>query len=105
MTLQTPNSNIYTHGTPDAGIGVFAAEDVRPGELIFRIDRPLVSALDSAHLKDTCYNCYLWLPENQRDDEDDGVGMVRLKACTGCRVARYCGKVGSLLLSASLSGF
>ena len=94
-----PNSNIYTQETSYAGTGVFAAKDIDPGEKIFGIDRPLVSALDSGHLKDTCYNCYLWIPEEQRDEEDEDSGMerVRLKACTGCRVARYCGKVGFLL--------
>ena len=96
MIPQTPNPRIYTQQTPNAGTGVFAAKDILSGELIFRIDRPLVSALDSPHLKDTCYNCYLWVPEEQRDEEDeDGrIGMLRLKACTGCRVSRYCGKVG-----------
>lgn len=96
MTSETPHSNTYTHQTPNAGVGVFAANEIGPGELIFRVDRPLVSALDSPHLKDTCYSCYSWVPENQRDDEEeeDGTGVVKLKACTGCRIARYCGKVG-----------
>jgi len=95
MTSQTHHSNTYTRQTPKAGTGVFAANDIGPGELIFRVDRPLVSALDSPHLKDTCYSCYLWVPENQSEDEGeyDGVGMLKLKACTGCRIARYCGQV------------
>jgi Pyruvate/2-oxoacid:ferredoxin oxidoreductase delta subunit len=95
MTSRTHRSNTYTRQTPKAGTGVFAANDIGPGELIFRVDRPLVSALDSPHLKDTCYSCYLWVPENQSEDEGeyDGVGMLKLKACTGCRIARYCGQV------------
>ena len=97
MSSRTPNPSTYTREAPNAGIGLFAAKDFASGEVIFRVTRPLVSALDSPHLKDTCYNCYSWLPEDQRDgeDEESGPGVVRLKACTGCRVARYCGKVGS----------
>ena len=93
------HSKTYTQKTVNAGTGVFAAIDIPPGELTIHVARPLVSALDSPHLKDTCYNCYLWVPEGQIDEEgeDGGTGDVRLKACTGCRVAKYCGKVGLVI--------
>ena len=96
MVPQPARTKTYTRQTQNAGIGVFASEDIGPGELVLHIPRPLVSALDTPHLTDTCYSCYLWLPGNKVDEEleDDGAHQVSLKTCTGCKVVRYCSKVG-----------
>ncbi len=93
--MATLPSHIRTQIAPDAGTGVFASDDIPPGVEILCIDRPLVSVLDSARLKDTCSECNLWLPEN---GHDRGPQSTRLKTCQGCKITRYCCKVGRFLL-------
>lgn len=91
-TLPPP---IYTQKIANAGTGLFASEVIPPGVEILRVDRPLVSVLDTPHLKDTCSECSLWLPENG-DGRD--AQSKRLKACQGCKITKYCSKVGLFLL-------
>ena len=89
-------SNVHVKQAPNsAGNGLFVSKACGAGEEIFRIDRPLISVLDSPHLKDACSNCYVWVPES-------GVGQfgeeksakIKLRACQGCKIVRYCCKVG-----------
>ncbi|KAF6220177.1 hypothetical protein HO133_003308 [Letharia lupina] len=87
--MATLPKHIYTQITPDAGTGLFASEAIPPGVEILRIERPLVSVLDSPHLKDTCSECSLWLPQN---DDDRDPKCKRLKACQACKVTKYCCK-------------
>ena len=93
-------SPTYTQSISGAGVGLFAAEAIPPGVEILRIDRPLVSVLDSPHLQDTCSECILWLPENGHHNGD--AQSERLKACQGCKITKYCCKVGLFLLSSVL---
>ena len=86
--MATIPPRIHTQKSPDAGRGLFASDAIPPGVEILRIDRPLASVLDSPHLKDTCSECNLWLPENL------GSQSKRLKTCQGCKITRYCCKVG-----------
>ena len=95
MTLLSPN--VYAKRALDAaGNGLFASKACGAGEEIFRIDRPLISVLDSPHLRDTCSGCYEWVPINGvgQSGEEKGPKII-LRACQGCRVDRYCSKVGS----------
>lgn len=94
--MATLPKHIYTQITPDAGTGLFASEAIPPGVEILRIERPLVSVLDSPHLKDTCSECSLWLPQN---DDDRDPKCKRLKACQACKVTKYCCKVGLFRLA------
>lgn len=89
--------HIHTQKNGD-GTGLFALEAIPPGVEILRIDRPLVSVLDSPHLKDTCSECYSWLPENGDDGDLQRKG---LRACQGCKITKYCCKVCVLFLHAA----
>ena len=68
------------------GTGLFTTQPVAAGSLVFKIDRPLITVLDSTRLEYNCEWCLV-----SREDENE----VRLKACNGCKVSRYCDKVSS----------
>ena len=93
--MATLPSRTYTQKTSDAGTSLFASDAILPGVEILRVERPLVSVLDTAHLQDTCSECNLWFPESGHDQRPPS---ERLKTCLGCRVTRYCCKVGFLFL-------
>lgn len=97
MTSSLPD-HIVPQKTSDAGTCLFTSKELSAGELIFRIERPLVSVLDTARLRDTCEACFLLLPENRGGGRDPD-GRTVLKNCSGCRVVRYCCKVGFLASS------
>ena len=83
-------SYIQARQTAHAGLGLFTSERIEAGEFIFSIERPLITALDSGRLTDTCE----WCLRVVRDGEE---GEQRLRSCTGCKVVRYCRKVGPRL--------
>ena len=68
--------------------GLFAAKDIAAGDLIIRLGRPLLAVLDSPHFTDTCSNCFVYVSENEDEEE-----VVKLNKCGGCGVVRFCGKV------------
>ena len=88
--------NVYSKKTESAGNGLFASKDIPAGDLILRVNRPLVTVSDSPHLNDTCSNCCIWVPQGQAAAVGNGKEKVTLKACTGCKIVRYCGKVGGV---------
>lgn len=88
--------HIFTKQAPNnAGNGLFSSQAIDACTEIFRIDRPLVSVLDSRHLKDACSNCYVWVPDHGMGQMGGEQGRdVKLRACQGCKISRYCTKVG-----------
>lgn len=68
------------------GTGTFTTLPIAAGSLVFKNDRPLITVLDSARLEYHCEWCLV-----SKEDENE----VRLKACNGCKVSRYCEKVSS----------
>jgi SET and MYND domain-containing protein len=66
------------------GNGLFATSDIKPGEDVLHIKTPFVAVLDSPRLEDTCAGCF-----GKRQMETGN----ELKACTGCRVVKYCDRV------------
>ena len=68
------------------GTGLFTTQPIAAGSLVFKIDRPLITVLDSPRLGYNCEWCLV-----SKEDENE----VRLRACQGCKVSRYCGKVSS----------
>ena len=58
---------------------------------MLRIERPLVAVLNQGQLIRACEWCFIWVPEA----EGEGEAKTKLRACQGCRVVRYCSKVGS----------
>lgn len=79
----------YIKESPTAGNGLFASGDIPPGQLVLSLARPLISVVDIKHLADTCSNCFATSASPIGRDE----GEFEVRACTGCKVLRYCGKV------------
>jgi SET and MYND domain-containing protein len=72
---------------PDGmGNGLFATSDIKIGEDVVHAKVPFVAVLDSPRLEDTCSGCF---GKMQME------GGTDLKACTGCRVVKYCDRVSS----------
>ena len=92
--MATLASRVYTQKASDAGTSLFASDAIPPGVEILRVERPLVRVLDTAHLQDTCSECNLWFPEIGHDQRPPS---ERLKTCLGCKITRYCCKVGLLV--------
>ncbi len=88
-------NHAYAKTSPTAGNGLFATEDLPPGELIFSLSRPLVGVLDIPRLEDTCSNCFVWTAASLIGSRGDDAAQIEVKACTGCRTLRYCSKVCS----------
>ncbi|KAF2754334.1 SET domain-containing protein [Pseudovirgaria hyperparasitica] len=91
-------SNIYAYVTksPTSGNGLFAKKEVGGGELIVKLARPMIAALDYSRLEDTCANCYASKTASSirnREYGKAGEQFFKLSACTGCKVVKYCGKV------------
>lgn len=104
--MSTNVTNVYSKKTKNAGNGLFASRDIPAGDLILLVNRPFLAVLDTPHLDDACSNCFVWVPQGGAAAGGDERDDVVLRACTGCKVVKYCGKVGSglFLLPACLSG-
>lgn len=87
--FENPIPSVYTKATtgpsPGSGTGLFASKDIQPGETVVLIQKPFVAVLDTAQLESKCSGC-LGAHANRQE-------AVELKACTGCRVVKYCNKV------------
>ena len=81
-------NHTYPLPLPSTGTGLFASQDIAPGDLIICIARPLLAVPDSPHFTDTCSNCLVCVTENEEEEE------VKLRKCGGCGVVRFCGEVG-----------
>lgn len=72
------------------GTGLFASTDMQTGDDVLYIKTPFIAVLDTPRLEDTCAGCF-----GKRMAQEEALAHIELKACTGCRVVRYCDKVGS----------
>ncbi|MCJ1469277.1 hypothetical protein MMC07_007910 [Pseudocyphellaria aurata] len=72
--------HIYSQKTPAAGTGLYTSKAIPPGELIFRVERPLVAALNSGQLGVTCEGCYLSLAEGAPEIRKNEM-KKRVKMC------------------------
>lgn len=96
--------HIYSKNAPATGNTLYTSQPIPPGKLIFRVERPLVAALDSGQLGCTCEGCYLSLAEGAtvvRKDE----AKRKVKMCAGCKVVGYCCKVRFLICTMSRTRF
>lgn len=82
-------SRIHASQVPGKGTGLFTAEVIEAGNLVFRIDRSLLCVPDNDHLDKTCYNCFLT------------DATTKLKTCMGCKVVRYCSQASGEYFDAS----
>lgn len=89
--LSAPSSvttKTVSRPAPDGmGNGLFATEALKVGEDVLHAKTPFVAVLDSPRLDDTCSGCF-----GRKQME----GNAELKACTGCRVVKYCDRVSPL---------
>ena len=97
-------SSLYTQKISGKGTGLFTSSAIDAGELVFRIERPLLCVPDNRCLSEVCYHCFIWLPGGEGVVHDVA---TKLLACSGCKVVKYCSKVGrnSSSLRAWLPGF
>ncbi|GAB1211892.1 hypothetical protein ATERTT37_001016 [Aspergillus terreus] len=87
MSLDAPSPSEFRAKpgpAPDGlGTGLFATENIKPGENILHIQNPFVAVLETQRLTDTCSGCF-----GKRQLESG----TELRACTGCQVVKYCDK-------------
>lgn len=83
----TRQDNVYQSTSTLGGHGLKASKDIEARDLIFQVRRPLIVALDTPRLNDTCYHCYRTL--HGALVADNGSENA-LKRCSGCKTVRYC---------------
>ena len=108
MTVQSackaqPNTSRIA---PDQN-GLFHTSDASPGDAILVIPRPWLTIVDSAHLQDTCSECFTWysgssLGANSAGAESEDGSSQALKSCLGCKIVRYCNKVRTTVYNHSI---
>lgn len=90
MSSRSPLPSVSTKTEPRSyegmGNGLFATSDIKVGEDVMHAKVPFVAVLDTSRLEDTCSGCF-----GKRQMENS----AELKACTGCRVVKYCDRVSS----------
>ena len=84
----------YTAPSVLGGTGLKASNPISAGKCIDSVAQPLIVALDTPRLKDTCYYCY---EMKQRSNVASGGDVTQtegeqLKACSGCHIVKYCCK-------------
>lgn len=89
MSSQDPLPSVTTKTEPrpalnGMGNGLFATADIQVGADVVHAKVPFVAVLDTPRLGDTCSGCF---GKKQMETGAD------LKACTGCRVVKYCDRV------------
>jgi hypothetical protein len=85
--------NVMCKSTTEAGNGLFATRQIKLKNTILSVNQPLMLALDTPRLKDTCYCCLAYIDKSGQIKRDDKSKAKTLKACTGCHTVRYCDKV------------
>ena len=90
--------NVTSKPTAEAGNGLFATKQIKLKHSILSVDKPLMLALDTPRLKDTCYHCLAFIGKLGELKHTDHSKAKTLKACAGCSVVRYCDKVCPHLL-------
>jgi hypothetical protein len=86
-------SNVMAKSTTEAGNGLFATRQIKLNNTVLSVGQPLMLALDTPRLNDTCYCCHLFMEKSAQMKRDGKIKAKTLKACTGCTVVRYCDKV------------
>ena len=81
-------SHIQKRSIPRAGNGLFTLKAIDAGEEVLRVERPLVAVLNQGQLIAACEWCFIWVPEGK------GTPTTKLRVCQGCRIVKYCSKVG-----------
>jgi len=88
----TSIGHAYVAKSSVAGSGLFASQDIAAGDLIFTLARPAVAALDTKNLGNVCANCFASAADPSILHGEANI-QVTVKACTGCKILKYCSKV------------
>lgn len=88
------NFDIKVDIVPGVGRGIILLEDVKAGDLIFKISNPMFLVVENGEyaMANTCDNCFAANPDG--GGSTDGK-KVKLSGCVRCKVVHYCGKVCS----------
>ena len=71
------------------GNGLVAARTISPRDQVLFVRRPLMIALDTARVQDTCYQC-LRCASDHTNLVRTASDIFDLKACTGCKSVKFC---------------
>lgn len=85
--------DIQVRDAGQKGQGLFARRDLSTRDTIHAIREPSLIAISTAELASFCYNCYAG--SKPVTENSYSIGQYRdahLQICTGCQVARFCGK-------------
>ncbi|KAJ4296189.1 hypothetical protein N0V90_006233 [Kalmusia sp. IMI 367209] len=82
-----------TIGGQTAGRGFFSGRDIKNGESIATLKRPLMTSLEAERLKDTCANCYVWTEGSSIGSRLYVKEGTTVQTCAGCKRFRYCSRV------------
>lgn len=86
-------NNVQVQEAGQKGQGLFAKRDLSTRDTIYTVREPSVIAISTAELDDFCYNCYAGSKPVTQDSYFIGQHRdAHLQICTGCQVARFCGK-------------
>ncbi|OAP56386.1 hypothetical protein AYL99_09565 [Fonsecaea erecta] len=83
-------ADVYTKQVADRGNGIFAAHDIAPRSEVIFVARPLMVALSTSELQNRCYYCYS--SPGDLDYSPEAANNQALKACSGCKVVKFCDK-------------
>lgn len=81
------------------GNGVFTGSDLKGGESIKSLKRPLLASLESERLKDTCANCNLWTEGSTTGSRLYVKKGTTVQTCAGCKRFQYCSKASPYIPS------
>lgn len=92
----TREYNVVHMRLPGRGNGLVAARDISPRSQLLFVRQPLMNALDTARLQDTCYQC-LRGAFDHASLTPTAPERYDLKACSGCRTVRFCHRTSQKL--------
>ena len=95
-SAMTSIGHAYVAKSSVAGSGLFALQDIAAGDLIFSLARPAVAALDTKNLGNVCANCFASAADPSVL-HGEANAQVLVKACTGCKILKYCSKVSAIV--------
>lgn len=75
--------------TTHKGKGLFARRSIPKGATICTLEYPIMSDIESEHLRTTCYYCLL-SKESDFEENLDDFGPLHLFHCGGCRSVKFC---------------
>jgi sulfatase maturation enzyme AslB (radical SAM superfamily) len=83
------SSLIFVDKSSSHGRGLFCSRDVDVGECLYTAAPVFMGVLSWERLPDTCSNCF------RREGEEIFNSKLQVKACSQCKLLRFCSKVCS----------